>query len=82
MYMGDYIQIEKQVSKFEYIISSVSTGTTVKAVIDTDKREIELPNSWKNENPHACSFLRPQNSKVLCILNREKMITTMFLPYP
>jgi len=69
MYMGDYIEIERQVSEFEFECSSVSTGTPFLARVDEDKRGIFSDTTWSEEHPTACRFLRPEGNHIRCTIH-------------
>lgn len=69
MYMGDYIEIEREIAPFEYIGRSVATGTLFDAKVDEDKREIFLERTWSCKHPRACPFLRPRGGKVVCTIH-------------
>ncbi len=69
MYMGDYIEIDREVGPFEFECSSVSTGTPFYATVDEDKRELFLDLTWIQEHPSACRFLRPSREKIVCTIH-------------
>lgn len=69
MFMGDYIAIDRQVGPFTFECESVSTGTPFSAVVDEDKRELFLDESWIGAHPAACRFLRPRGDLVLCTIH-------------
>jgi Fe-S-cluster containining protein len=69
MYLGDYLAIEGQPGPFTFACEAVSTGTPFTAVIDPDKRELFLDESWISRHPHACRFLRPRGEQVLCTIH-------------
>ena len=69
MYMGDYIEIERQLSEFEFECSSVSTGTPFLARVDEDKRAIFRDKTWSDEHPTACRFLRPEGNCIRCTIH-------------
>jgi hypothetical protein len=59
MYLGDYIVIEKRTGPYTFNCCSVSTGTEFSAEVDPDKREFFDDNTFPDQNPTACRFLRP-----------------------
>ncbi|MCX6689006.1 MAG: YkgJ family cysteine cluster protein [Methanoregula sp.] len=69
MYMGDYIEIEHQISEFEFECSSVSTGTPFLARVDADKREIFRDKTWSEEHSTPCRFLRPDGNLIRCTIH-------------
>jgi Fe-S-cluster containining protein len=69
MYMGDYIEIDRNIGPFEFECSSVSTGTPFSAKVDEDKRELFLDTKWIQEHPSACRFLRPSGKRVVCTIH-------------
>lgn len=69
MYMGECIEIERQVRPFEFECESVSTGTPFLARVDEDKREIFLDSSWLDRHPSACRFLRSSGEHILCTIH-------------
>ena len=69
MYMGDYIEIERQISQFEFECCSVSTGTPFIARVDEDKRAIFLDRTWSDQHPTACRFLRPEGDLIRCTIH-------------
>jgi Fe-S-cluster containining protein len=69
MYLGDYIVIERQTGPFEFIGCCVSTGTEFAALIDVDKQELFLDQSWSRNYPSACPFLRPSGDRIVCTIH-------------
>jgi Fe-S-cluster containining protein len=69
MYLGDYIALERQLGPFTFACESVSTGTPFTAVVDRDKRDLFLDESWISRHPHACRFLRPRGGQVICTIH-------------
>jgi hypothetical protein len=69
MYLGDYIEIDREIGPFEFECSSVSTGTPFHAKIDEDKRELFLDKTWISEHPSACRFLRPSGERIVCTVH-------------
>ncbi len=69
MYMGDYIEIDRNIGPFEFECSSVSTGTPFSAKVDGDKRELFLDTGWIQEHSSACRFLRPSGKRVVCTIH-------------
>jgi len=69
MYMGDYIEIERQISQFEFECCSVSTGTTFVARVDADKKEMFSDKTWSDHHPTACRFLRPDKDLIRCTIH-------------
>lgn len=70
MYLGDYIQIEEKTGPYQFSCSCVSTGTPFLAVVDEDKRNIFDNPEFSQQNPHACSFLRPAgDGRVICTIH-------------
>jgi hypothetical protein len=69
MYLGDYIEIDRQAGPFEFECSSVSTGTPFYAKVDEDKRELFLDTTWIQEHPSACRFLRPSGERIVCTVH-------------
>jgi Fe-S-cluster containining protein len=67
--MGDYIVIEDQKGPFEFACESVSTGTPFIARIDDDKHQIFLDNTFPDQHPTACRFLRPEGDRILCTIH-------------
>ena len=71
MYLGDYIVIEEQTGPFRFACESVSTGTPFTAEIDEDKRGIFLDQTFPDQHPHACRFLRPDGALLRCTIHRD-----------
>lgn len=71
MYLGDYIVIRRQTGPFTFECESVSTGTSFKAEVDEDKREIFTDFSFPERNPTACPFLRPDGDLLRCTIHRD-----------
>lgn len=69
MCMGDYIEIDRQVGQFEFLGSSVSTGTPFLARVDSDKQEIFSDRTWSEMHPSACPFLRPLKDRFVCTIH-------------
>jgi Fe-S-cluster containining protein len=69
MYLGDYIVIEEQSGPFEYLCSSVSTGTPFITRIDEDKRILFEDHTWIDRYPAACPFLRPKGNRRVCTIH-------------
>ena len=69
MYLGDYIEIDRQVSAFEFECSSVSAGTPFYVRVDDDKRELFLDTTWIRNHQSACRFLRPSGEKIVCTIH-------------
>ncbi len=78
MYLGDYIEIDRQVGQFEFECSSVSTGTPFYARIDEDKRELFLDKTWIGEHPAACRFLRPSGERIVCTIHETSAVQCKF----
>jgi hypothetical protein len=78
MYLGDYIEIDRQVGPFEFECSSVSTGTPFYARVDEDKRELFLDTSWIKEHPSACRFLRPSGDRIVCTVHETSAAQCRF----
>ena len=71
MYLGDYIEIEKQIGPFEFECRSVSTGTPFTAEVDGDKRNLFSDRAWIDQHPGACRFLRPNGDLIQCTIHRH-----------
>jgi len=71
MYLGDYIVIEQQTGPFRFACESVSTGTPFTAEIDEDKRGIFLDQTFPDQHPRACRFLRPDGALLRCTIHRD-----------
>ncbi|MCU0631196.1 MAG: hypothetical protein MUF37_08605 [Methanoregulaceae archaeon] len=69
MYLGDYIEIDREIRPFEFECSSVSTGTPFHARVDEDKRDLFLDTTWISEHPSACRFLRPSGERIVCTVH-------------
>jgi Fe-S-cluster containining protein len=70
MYLGDYIQIEEQISPHEFLAECVSTGTWFTARVDRDKLSLFDDRSWSGEHPSACPFLRPAgDGRIVCTIH-------------
>jgi Fe-S-cluster containining protein len=70
MFLGDYLAVERELSRFEFECSSVSTGTPFIARVDEDKRDLFSDRGWIDLHPHACSFLRPAgNGRIICTIH-------------
>jgi hypothetical protein len=69
MYLGDYIEIDREIGPFEFECSSVSTGTPFHAIVDLDKRALFLDKTWISEHPSACRFLRPSGERIVCTIH-------------
>jgi hypothetical protein len=78
MYLGDYIEIDRQVGQFEFECSSVSTGTPFYARVDSDKRELFLDKTWIEEHPSACRFLRPTGDRIVCTIHETSAAQCKF----
>jgi hypothetical protein len=79
MYMGDYIEIERETGPFEFDCISVSTGTPFHARVDEDKRILFLEKSWIAKHPRACRFLRPAgNSRIVCTIHETSAVQCKF----
>jgi len=78
MFLGDYIEIDRQVSQFEFECSSVSTGTPFFARIDEDKRELFNDRTWIEEHPSACRFLRPSGDRIICTIHETSAVQCKF----
>jgi len=71
MYLGDYIVIDHQIGPFEFACESVSTGTPFIAKVDEDKRDIFRDQSFPENHPHACRFLRPDGYLNRCTIHTD-----------
>ena len=71
MYMGDYIVIDHKIGPFEYACESVSTGTSFNVRVDDDKREIFSDQTFPDQHPAACRFLRPNGNLIQCTIHRD-----------
>jgi Fe-S-cluster containining protein len=71
MYMGDYIVIDHKIGPFEYVCESVSTGTLFNVSVDDDKREIFSDQTFPDQHPTACRFLRPNGNLIHCTIHRD-----------
>jgi hypothetical protein len=71
MSLGDYIAIERQISPFEFVCESVSTGTPFIACVDEDKRGIFSDFTFTEAHPSACRFLRPDGDLIRCTIHRD-----------
>jgi Fe-S-cluster containining protein len=71
MYMGDYIVIDHMIRPFEYACESVSTGTVFTARVDEDKRKIFEDQTFSDQHPAACRFLRPNGDRIQCTIHRD-----------
>jgi hypothetical protein len=71
MYMGDYIVIDHSIGPFEYACESVSTGTPFHARVDDDKHGIFSDNTFPDQHPSACRFLRPNGNQIVCTIHRD-----------
>jgi hypothetical protein len=69
MYLGDYLVIEREIAPFEFACCCVSTGAEFTARIDEDKRDLFRDRNFPREHPHACPFLRPSGSHVICTIH-------------
>jgi Fe-S-cluster containining protein len=69
MHMGDYIIVEKQDGPFEFTGCCVSTGTEFTAMIDPDKHDLFLDQTWIRDHPSACPFLRPFGGSIVCTIH-------------
>jgi hypothetical protein len=78
MYLGDYIEIDRQVGPFEFDCSSVSTGTPFHAKVDEDKRELFLDTTWIQQHPSACRFLRPSGDRIVCTVHETSAAQCKF----
>jgi hypothetical protein len=79
MYMGDYIEIERETGPFEFDCSSVSTGTPFHARVDDDKRTLFLDTRWIAKHPGACRFLRPAgDSRIVCTIHETNAVQCKF----
>jgi hypothetical protein len=78
MYMGDYIEIDRQAGTFEFECSSVSTGTPFYARVDEDKRDLFLDTAWIQEHPSACRFLRPSGERIVCTIHETSAAQCKF----
>ncbi len=78
MYLGDYIAIGRQLGPFTFACESVSTGTPFTAIVDPDKRELFLDESWISRHPQACRFLRPSGEHILCTIHQTSPIQCRF----
>jgi hypothetical protein len=78
MYLGDYIEIDRQAGPFEFECSSVSTGTPFYAKVDEDKRELFLDTTWIQEHPSACRFLRPSGERIVCTVHETSAAQCKF----
>lgn len=78
MYLGDYIEIDRQAGPFEFECSSVSTGTPFYARVDEDKRDLFLDTTWIQEHPSACRFLRPSGERIVCTIHNTSAAQCKF----
>jgi hypothetical protein len=78
MYLGDYIEIDRQAGPFEFECSSVSTGTPFYARVDEDKRDLFLDRTWIEEHPSACRFLRPSGERIVCTVHETSAAQCKF----
>jgi hypothetical protein len=78
MYLGDYIEIDRQAGPFEFECSSVSTGTPFYARVDEDKRDLFLDTTWIEEHPSACRFLRPSGERIVCTIHKTSAAQCKF----
>jgi hypothetical protein len=78
MYLGDYIEIDRQAGPFEFECSSVSTGTPFYARIDEDKQDLFLDTTWIQEHPSACRFLRPSGERIVCTVHETSAAQCKF----
>jgi hypothetical protein len=78
MYLGDYIEIERETGPFEFECSSVSTGTPFHARVDDDKRELFLDRTWIDKHPSACRFLRPTGDRIVCTIHETSAAQCKF----
>jgi len=79
MYMGDYIEIERETGPYEFDCVSVSTGTQFHARVDEDKRALFLEKSWIGKHPRACRFLRPAgDSRIICTVHGTSAVQCKF----
>jgi hypothetical protein len=78
MCLGDYIAIERQIGPFTFACESVSTGTPFTAVVDGDKQDLFLDESWISRHPRACRFLRPRGEQVLCTIHGTSPVQCKF----
>jgi len=78
MYLGDYIEIDRQAGPFEFECSSVSTGTPFYARVDEDKRDLFLDTTWIEEHPSACRFLRPSGERIVCTVHETSAAQCKF----
>jgi len=72
--MGDYIAIEEQKGPFDFLCSSVTTGTLFIARIDEDKQDLFLDHKWIEQHPNACTFLRPIGDRIVCTIHETSPI--------
>jgi hypothetical protein len=78
MYLGDYIEIERETGPFEFECCSVSTGTPFHARVDDDKRELFLDRTWIDKHPSACRFLRPTRDRIVCTIHETSAAQCKF----
>jgi hypothetical protein len=78
MYLGDYIEIERQTGPFEFDCISVSTGTPFHARVDADKHDLFLDHAWIGQYPRACRFLRPSGSRIVCTIHETSAAQCRF----
>ena len=71
MYLGDYIEMGRQIGSFTYECECVSTGTAFTAEVDEDKRRLFSDFSFPIEHPTACRFLRPDRDLLRCTIHRD-----------
>jgi hypothetical protein len=72
MYLGDYIEIEKQTGQYTFNCCCVSTGTEFSAEIDPDKRKFFDDFSFPDSHPTACRFLRPLGEeRIGCTIHKD-----------
>ena len=69
LYMAECISIEEDLGDFDFLCSSIATGTPFFARIDPDKRHLFFDLSWIGQHPDACPFLRPSGDRILCTIH-------------
>jgi Fe-S-cluster containining protein len=74
MHMGDYITIEETIGPFDFLCSSVTTGTPFIARVDDDKRALFMNRTWIEQHPTACRFLRPIGDRTICTIHETSPI--------
>lgn len=70
MFLGDYIEIEKEIASYTFSCCCVSTGTEFDAVVDPDKRVLFDNFEFPEHHPRACRFLRPAGKdRIVCTIH-------------